>query len=116
MTETRFDNDIGPLAWKPSHGWNTGLSCDANGRDAKIPEQGFPRVGRRHHDDDDGSGDRWATSGEAPPDAVVQTLKSIEPPHEVKELRPMCRYPNYPRYTGGDAKQAASYTCTPSMP
>ena len=50
------------------------------------------------------------------PDAVVQTLKSIEPPHEVKESRPICRYPNYPRYTGGDAKQAASYTCTPSMP
>jgi pimeloyl-ACP methyl ester carboxylesterase len=59
--------------------------------------------------------DRWATSDEAPPDALVQTLQSIEPPHEVKESRPMCRYPNYPRYAGRDATQAASYTCTPSL-
>jgi hypothetical protein len=60
--------------------------------------------------------DRWVTRGEVPPDALVQTVKAIEPPFAVRASRPMCRYPDYPHYIGGDPKQAASYACRPSMP
>jgi feruloyl esterase len=28
--------------------------------------------------------------------------------------RPMCSYPGYPHYQGGDASQAASYQCRPA--
>lgn len=60
--------------------------------------------------------DAWVTTGQAPPDALVQTVKSPVPPFATRASRPMCRYPNYPRFTGGDRLQAASYTCVPSTP
>jgi len=60
--------------------------------------------------------DRWVSSGAAPADALVQTLNRPLPPFSVEASRPMCRYPNYPRYTGGDRRQASSYACTPSGP
>lgn len=60
--------------------------------------------------------DRWVTAGNAPADALVQTVKAPLAPFTVQASRPMCRYPNYPRYTGGDRLQAASYTCTQSQP
>jgi hypothetical protein len=57
--------------------------------------------------------DRWVTSGTAPGDALVQAVKAPVAPFAVQASRPMCRYPNYPRYTGGDRLQATSYACSP---
>ena len=60
--------------------------------------------------------DRWVTQGSAPPDALTQTLKTALPPFTVQAMRPMCRYPNYPHYTGGDRTLASSYECRVSRP
>ena len=60
--------------------------------------------------------DAWAANGQAPADALTQTVKAAVPPFATQASRPMCRYPNYPRHNGGDRLQAASYTCTPSAP
>jgi feruloyl esterase len=57
--------------------------------------------------------DAWVSTGKAPPEAIVQTLKAAAPPHA---SRPMCRHPGYPHYTGGDPKQATSYACRPALP
>ena len=58
--------------------------------------------------------DKWVPSDQAPADALVQTVKTATPPFTQVAARPMCRYPNYPRYVGGDPKQAASYACSVS--
>ncbi len=60
--------------------------------------------------------DRWVTSGSAPADALVQTSKAGLPPFQVQSSRPMCRYPGYPHYTGGDRLQASSYACRSPLP
>jgi feruloyl esterase len=60
--------------------------------------------------------DQWVTAGTPPGDAIVQTLRAPVSPFAVQASRPMCRYPNYPRYTAGDRLQASSYTCTISAP
>ncbi|MGK9166650.1 tannase/feruloyl esterase family alpha/beta hydrolase [Inquilinus limosus] len=60
--------------------------------------------------------DRWVTAGEPPADALIQTVKTAVPPFDVLAARPMCRYPKYPRYVGGDKLSAASYVCAPSVP
>lgn len=60
--------------------------------------------------------DRWVTSGIAPADAIMQTLKAGVPPHQLLASRPMCRYPGYPHYVGGDRLQASSYACRDSQP
>ncbi len=59
--------------------------------------------------------DRWVTSGQAPAEALVQTRKAALPPFAVQASRPMCRYPGYPHYVGGDRLQAASYACRMSQ-
>jgi len=59
--------------------------------------------------------DRWVTTGQAPADAIEQTNKSSLPPFPVQASRPMCRYPGYPHYTGGDGLQAARYACRASQ-
>jgi hypothetical protein len=41
--------------------------------------------------------DRWVAAGQAPPDALVQTVKATVPPFTVQASRPMCRYPGSPR-------------------
>jgi feruloyl esterase len=60
--------------------------------------------------------DRWVVNGEAPADALTQVLDERAPPHRVLATRPMCRYPNYPRYVSGDPKQATNYRCTDYVP
>ena len=60
--------------------------------------------------------DQWVSNGVAPPDAFIQTLKTTTAPFTLQASRPMCRYPNYPRYVSGDRLQASSYTCTVSVP
>jgi len=54
--------------------------------------------------------DSWADRGVAP-DALVQVEQEINPPFVVTASRPMCRYPQWPRYTGGSPKDAASFSC-----
>lgn len=60
--------------------------------------------------------DRWASEGIAPADALLQTSKETAPPFALRAARPMCRYPNYPHYVGGDKAAAASYVCKESTP
>ena len=60
--------------------------------------------------------DRWVTEGVAPPDAIEQTSKARLPPFDLLASRPMCRYPAYPHYRGGDRLRASSYDCRPANP
>jgi len=56
----------------------------------------------------------WVEKGGAPADTLVQTLQDAAPPHAVTMSRPMCRYPDYPRYVGsGDPRLAVNFKCTP---
>jgi feruloyl esterase len=52
----------------------------------------------------------WVESGKAPGD-LVQQLHETKPPFAVKSARPMCRYPAYPHYHGGEPDKAASFMC-----
>lgn len=47
----------------------------------------------------------WVEKDKAPD--VVTAVKSSAPTEE----RPLCHFPSYPHYTGGDAKKASSYSC-----
>lgn len=58
--------------------------------------------------------DAWATVGHAPADALLQTSTSDKAPFVVRASRPLCRYPEYPHFNGGDQALAASYTCRKS--
>jgi hypothetical protein len=60
--------------------------------------------------------DRWVARGEAPADALTQVLDAKTAPHAILASRPMCRYPNYPHYVGGDRLKAESYACRESRP
>lgn len=60
--------------------------------------------------------DRWANDGIAPADTLLQTSKEATPPFALKAARPMCRYPNYPHYAGGDKAAAGSFACKESAP
>jgi feruloyl esterase len=56
----------------------------------------------------------WVEKGMTPPDWIPQTLKEAKPPYTVTRSKPICRYPNYPRYNGsGDPMKAESYRCAP---
>jgi feruloyl esterase len=41
----------------------------------------------------------------------VQVAQELKPPFAVTASRPMCRYPQWPRYMGGPPKEAASFSC-----
>ena len=58
--------------------------------------------------------DHWVTTGEPPPDALVQVVQTAAPPFTVQASRPMCLYPLYPHYNGGDRVKAESYACVMS--
>lgn len=58
--------------------------------------------------------DRWVAGKVAPPDAIVLEQKNPLPPFAVTSTRPMCRYPNFVRYVGGDKSRATSYACVAS--
>ncbi len=57
--------------------------------------------------------DQWVDHGHAPAeDAVAQ---EFGPDLKVTRAKPLCMYPNYPRYVGsGDKNAASSYRCTPT--
>lgn len=48
----------------------------------------------------------WVEQGKAP-EAITAARRA-----PAKETRPLCPYPAYPRYRGGDARQAGAFTCT----
>lgn len=53
----------------------------------------------------------WVEQGRAP--AGLQLVEqAAKPPFAAIRARPLCEWPQWPRYTGGDAAQAASFTCT----
>lgn len=54
----------------------------------------------------------WVEKDQTPSDAPVLRAMQTVPPFTVSATRPMCRYPAYPRYSGGDATQAGSFSCT----
>jgi feruloyl esterase len=54
--------------------------------------------------------DSWADRG-LTPGVLVQVAQDPKPPFAVTASRPMCRYPQWPRYLGGPPKNAASFSC-----
>lgn len=52
----------------------------------------------------------WVEGGEDPGD-LVQAAHEAQPPYAIRATRPMCRYPAFPRYRGGDAARADSFEC-----
>jgi tannase/feruloyl esterase len=52
----------------------------------------------------------WAENGKAP-DVLVQVSQETKPPFAPLAARPMCRYPAYPHYQGGDVTKAESFIC-----
>ena len=52
----------------------------------------------------------WVEKGKAPGE-MVQVLQETKPPFTVTSARPLCRYPAYPHYQGGDAAKADSFQC-----
>jgi feruloyl esterase len=51
--------------------------------------------------------DQWVESGTAPETLVMSDLNKAT----AGRSRPLCRYPMWPQYTGGDANAAASFVC-----
>ncbi len=56
--------------------------------------------------------DAWVTKGAPPPDALTLESKPLTAPFATYASRPICRYPSYARYVGGDRTQATSFNCT----
>ena len=52
----------------------------------------------------------WVERGKAPGE-LVQATHELKPPFAVTAARPMCRYPAFPRYRGGDTSKAESFAC-----
>ncbi|MBV8924291.1 MAG: tannase/feruloyl esterase family alpha/beta hydrolase, partial [Bradyrhizobium sp.] len=52
----------------------------------------------------------WVERGKAPGD-LAAGLQDTKAPFAVTSTRPLCRYPAYPRYRGGDATKAESFQC-----
>jgi feruloyl esterase len=53
----------------------------------------------------------WVEKGVEPKDLVASKLNAAG---AVTFTRPLCAYPQYPKYTGGDGNKASSFTCTES--
>jgi feruloyl esterase len=52
----------------------------------------------------------WVERGLAPGE-LVQSAHEVQPPYAVTATRPMCRYPAFPLYRGGDVAKAQSFEC-----
>jgi hypothetical protein len=52
----------------------------------------------------------WVENGRAPGE-LVQVRQETKAPFAVLAARPMCRYPAYPHYQGGDVFKAESFMC-----
>ncbi|MCA7953666.1 tannase/feruloyl esterase family alpha/beta hydrolase [Burkholderia seminalis] len=54
--------------------------------------------------------DEWVENGKAPETLTMSDLNTAT----LGRTRPVCRYPLWPKYVGGDVKAAASFQCTSS--
>ncbi|MDN7853206.1 tannase/feruloyl esterase family alpha/beta hydrolase [Burkholderia seminalis] len=54
--------------------------------------------------------DEWVESGKAPETLTMSDLNAAT----LGRTRPLCRYPLWPKYIGGDVKAAESFQCTSS--
>jgi feruloyl esterase len=52
----------------------------------------------------------WVEKGQAP-GGMTLVEQDAKPPFAVRRARPLCEYPQWPRYKGGDAASAASFEC-----
>jgi feruloyl esterase len=52
----------------------------------------------------------WVERGKAPGE-LVQVTHELKLPFPIVAARPMCRYPAFPRYLGGDVAKAESFEC-----
>jgi feruloyl esterase len=53
----------------------------------------------------------WTLEGTTPGTSLRATANHYASPFQVLASKPICSYPLYPRYTGGDAASANSYRC-----
>lgn len=53
----------------------------------------------------------WVEQGRAP-SGLQLVEQEAKPPFAVKRTRPLCEWPQVPRYRGGDINAAASFACT----
>lgn len=56
--------------------------------------------------------DDWVTGKSTPADSLVMEERTLTTPFNVTASLPLCRYPTYPRYRGGERSKASSYDCT----
>ena len=56
-----------------------------------------------------GALENWVENGVTPPDQLLAS--KVAQDGSVVLTRPMCRYPDWPKYNGGDVNSASSFTC-----
>ena len=54
----------------------------------------------------------WLEKGIKPSSTTIIARQSRAPAGGTPITRPLCQYPNYPKYLGGDPNVAASFACT----
>ena len=52
----------------------------------------------------------WVERG-TPPVSLTVVEQGVEPSFPIFVARPLCEWPGWPHYNGGDVKQAASFSC-----
>ena len=52
----------------------------------------------------------WAENGKAP-EAITLVQQTLDPGFPVIRSRPLCEWPAWPHFNGGDVKAAASFEC-----
>lgn len=55
----------------------------------------------------------WVEHGKSP-GTLTLVEQQAKPPFAVQRERPLCRWPQFPRYRGGDPSSAASFSCSMS--
>lgn len=53
----------------------------------------------------------WVERGQPPSGLTVVEQTELRPPFPVRRARPLCEWPAWPRYKGGDPDAAASFEC-----
>ncbi len=53
----------------------------------------------------------WVERGQAPGNMLTQVKKDTTAPFATTAVRPLCRYPLWARYNGGDVNQVGSFSC-----
>ncbi len=53
----------------------------------------------------------WVEQGHAPRQILASAYRDNDPAHGIRMQRPLCAYPEFPDYLGGDPDAASSYRC-----